>query len=173
MKFAFTLLLLISSHPLTGFLSMAREFQFAAIALEILDIREVRYVLAKPEDFTNDVGLIRARWQNLYDAPLLEDCHRWPISDVANHHILFNREHKQHLEVLRNLYPADIQIEQAFTENEQVYSVWDNLRDAQCEYYYTHIRRQALKNMRAKLGEFYQAGQMPPAVPLWRFGGVR
>lgn len=173
MKFAFSLLLLISSSPLP--VEMAREFQFVAIALEVMDVRECRYLLAKPEDWANDVACIRRRWQELYDAPLLEDVGRWPAREVANELLLFNREYKrQYLEVLLVLYPMDSQIERALDETEQLYLIWDSLRDARCEYYYTHIRRQALKRMRDKLGhELYQAGEMPPAVPVWRFGVIR
>ena len=44
------------------------------------------------------------------------------------------------------------------------------MRDARCEYYYITVRRQALKRLRTMIGaEAYDAAELPPYVPLWRF----
>ena len=59
-------------------------------------------------------------------------------------------------------------------EVKALYVVWDALRDAKCDYYFIHIRRQALLKLREKIGaEAFAAGQMPPYVPMWRFSEVR
>ena len=52
--------------------------QKVAISWEILDSREVRYVLTRPEDFAADLKLLRRRYQELSDAPPLCDCIRFP-----------------------------------------------------------------------------------------------
>ena len=55
-------------------------------------------------------------------------------------------------------------------ETDQLYQIWDTVRDARCEYYYVTVRRQALKRLREALGdEAYFSGRLPPHVPLWRF----
>lgn len=51
--------------------------------------------------------------------------------------------------------------------------IWDALRDVQCDYYYVAVRRQALKDLRERIGSVaYYCGTMPPAVPVWRFRRV-
>src|SRR5207249_3370121 len=54
------------------------KVQTLAVKWEILDQREVRYILARPEDFASDLNLVRRRYQALADAPSLSDCQRFP-----------------------------------------------------------------------------------------------
>ncbi len=55
-------------------------------------------------------------------------------------------------------------------ETDRLYQVWDKVRDARCDYYYVTVRRTALKDLRALIGDqAYYAGDLPPCVPLWRF----
>ena len=49
---------------------------------------------------------------------------------------------------------------------EERYRVWDYVRDARCEFYYVHIRRQALKKLLLVVGEeAFSRGELPFAVP--------
>jgi hypothetical protein len=59
-------------------------------------------------------------------------------------------------------------------ETDRLYQVWDAVRDARCEFYFITVRRQALKKLRDALGEeAYQAAELPPCVPVWRFNDLK
>lgn len=145
-----------------------------ALAGEILDPREVRYVLAKPDEFVSDLRMLQRRAHDLRQAPRLEDAVRFPERSIVNDLLLFNRAYRQHLENCLPLYPNNVELRAAKEEVEQLYQVWDCVRDARCEYYYVHIRRQALKRLQDMLGEGdYLNANLPPHVPVWRFNHVR
>ncbi|HEV3202949.1 MAG TPA: hypothetical protein VGY77_01130 [Gemmataceae bacterium] len=147
------------------------SLQEAAIKNEILDPKEVRYILARPEDFFADVHLLQRRFRELADAPALHDGLRFPDRDLVNELLAFNRAYRQHLSVRQPVELAKWwEIRTAIQETDFLYQVWDTVRDARCDYYYVTVRRQALKKLRTMLGEdkYYQ-GQLPPHVPLWRF----
>ncbi len=145
--------------------------QQAAINLEILDRRELRYVLMRREESSSDLSLLRRRYQDLADAPPLHDCERFPSRDVVNELLSFNRAYRQYL---GSRQPVDLarwwEFRIAIQETDCLYHIWDTLRDARCQYYYVTVRRRALKKLRETLGEeAYYKGQLPPHVPFWRF----
>ena len=148
--------------------------QGVAVQWEILDPREVRYILARPEDFVSDLNLVRRRYQTLADAPALSDCQRFPDRDMVNELLSFDRAYRQHLGLRQPMELARWwDLRAALQETDHLYQVWDNVRDARCEYYYVTVRRQALKKLREMIGEDnYYGGQMPPSVPIWRFQEV-
>jgi len=142
-----------------------------AIRWEILDPREARYVLARPEDFQNDLNLLRRRYKELSDAPLLADNQRFPDRGAVNEMLAFNRAYRRHLDG-RQPMETDraTPLQAALRETDKLYQVWDSVRDARCDFYYVTVRRQALKKLRDLLGpDDYYAGKLPPYVPLWRF----
>jgi hypothetical protein len=145
--------------------------QNLAIEWEILDPREVRYILARPEDFASDLNLVRRRYHSLVDAPALSDCLRFPDRDAVNEMLSFNRAYRQNLGLRQPIELAHWwEYRTALQETDHLYQVWDNVRDARCDYYYVTVRRQALKKLREMIGEeAYYSGQMPPSVPVWRF----
>src|SRR5262245_31674288 len=69
-----------------------------AVAWEIMDSRETRYVMATRDDFEPDLNLLRKRYAELVDAPKLSDCHRLPDRRTVNELIKFNRAFRKHLE---------------------------------------------------------------------------
>lgn len=145
-----------------------------ALKNEILDPREIRYVLAKPDEFISDLRMLQRRAHDLQQAPRLDDAVRFPERTIVNELLLFNRAYRQHLENCMPLYPHNAELRAAKEEVEQLYQVWDSVRDARCEYYYVHIRRQALKRLFELLGEDdFRNAQLPPHVPVWRFAHVR
>jgi hypothetical protein len=172
-------LALLTAPPDTAVLADARDvhaalrptLQTLAVQLEILDPREVRYILARAEDFTSDLNLLRRRYRDLNDAPLLHDCHRLPDRATVNELLSFNRAYRQHLDVRQPVELAHWwEVRAILQETDQLYQIWDTVRDARCEYYYVTVRRQALKRLREALGdEAYFSGRLPPHVPLWRF----
>src|SRR4029453_6723634 len=61
--------------PADDWPAIQEALQTMAVEWEILDPREVRYILARPDDFANDLTLLRNRYQELKDAPKLNDGH--------------------------------------------------------------------------------------------------
>lgn len=142
-----------------------------AVEWEILDERETRYVLARPEDYDADLNLLRRRYTDLARAPRAGDAGRFPTREVVNAYIRFNREYRTGLET-RQVWEADRAdlIRAAVSETDRLYRVWDAVRDARCEFYYVTVRRQALQRLRDAIGpDAYAAGRLPPYVPEWRF----
>jgi hypothetical protein len=145
--------------------------QTLAVKWEVLDPREVRYILARPEDFVSDLNLLRRRYQDLADAPALLDGLRFPDRDRVNELLSFNRAYRQHLTIRQ---PLELvrwwELRAALQETDHLYQIWDTVRDARCDYYYVTVRRQALKKLRKLVGEDdYYNGRLPTHVPLWRF----
>ncbi len=145
--------------------------QQLAVQWEILDPREVRYVLARPEDFTSDLNLLRRRYQELNDAPPLSDSHRFPDRTAINELLAVNRTFRQNIDVRQPGEPSRWwELHSVLQETDNLYHVWDTVRDARCEYYYVTVRRQALQRLRDLLGpQAYYQGNLPPHVPMWRF----
>jgi hypothetical protein len=163
------------SAPAPEMFNVARlALQTLAVEWEILDPREVRYVLARAEDFTSDLNLLRRRYAELDDAPHSQDCTRFPDRNTVNEFLAFNRAYRQHIDIRQPGEPARWwELRSALQETDHLYQIWDTVRDARCEYYYVTVRRQALKRLREMLGEeAYYSGQLPPYVPMWRFQSV-
>ncbi len=146
-----------------------------AVTWELLDPREVRYVMSRPEDFETDLELLRRRHLELHDAPKIADAGRLPDRQTVNELLRFNREYRKHLEA-RLAWEVDRShiLRQALCETDRGYRIWDAIRDARCEFYYITIRRQALKKLRDLIGnDAYDTCDLPPSVPEWRFTEVR
>lgn len=151
-------------------------YQLVFLYNEILDERELRYVFAQPKEFLSDFNMITRRAKDLEDAPHLWECVILPERHIANELLMFNRAYKRHLEECSTVW-FDVHnrnwLHEATAENELLYQLWDCVRDARCEYYYVHIRRQALKKLNQALGPFDAKFTMPPHVPIWRFTCIR
>ena len=142
-----------------------------AIDWEILDTRETRYIMARPEDFCSDLNLLRRRYQELVDAPRVTESYRFPDRSAVNDLVKFNRAYRKHLDQRHELeMDRSEALRTVMRETDRLYQVWDAVRDARCEFYYVTVRRQALKKLRDLVGEeAYYAGNLPPNVPTWRF----
>lgn len=148
--------------------------QAMAIDWELLDPRETRYVLSRPEDFGGDLKLIRRRYGELHNAPPSQDCMRFPDRNLVNDLLKFNREYRQYLEARQATETVYWwQIRETMIECDRIYQVWDLVRESNCDYYYVTVRRQALQQLRNTIGEeaFY-SGVLPPHVPVWRFARI-
>ena len=146
-----------------------------AVEMEILDERETRYVLARPDDFEADLNLLRRRYVDLADAPKLGEAGRFPDRRAVSEYITFNREYRKTLET-RQVWESDRAdlIRVVVLETDQLYKVWDAVRDARCEFYYVTVRRQALKRLKEVIGdEAFANADLPPCVPEWRFAEAR
>jgi hypothetical protein len=146
------------------------ELQRLCVGLEILDERELKYVLVERGNFENDLNLLRRRYQDLADAPPLADAARFPDREQVGEYLVFNRSYKRWLEARQPIeVDRDAAIREALRETDRLYCVFDNVRDAGCAFYYSSVKRAALKRLREQLGEAYYTGELPPFVPLWRF----
>lgn len=146
-----------------------------AVAWEILDPRETRYVLSRLEDFETDLNLLRRRYQELRDAPLVAESQRFPDRRTVNELIRFNRAFRKNLDTRQAMESDRLGlIREALLETDRLYAIWDAVRDARCEFYYVTVRRLALKKLRDLIGEeAYQAGELPSHVPDWRFAEIK
>ena len=148
--------------------------QRLALKWEILDEREKRYVLARPEDFAADLKLLQRRYRELAHAPPVSDCQRFPDRAVVSELLAFNRAYRQQMDARQAVELVHWwEFREAVQEADRLYQVWDNVRDARCDYYYVTVRRQALKKLRETVGEdAYWSGCLPPHVPVWRFARI-
>ncbi len=148
--------------------------QTLAVQWEILDPREVRYILTRPEDFSSDLKLLRRRYQDLAGAPCVADGYRFPERATVNELLAFNRAFRQYVDVRQ---PVELthwwELRNTLQETDHLYEIWDKVRDARCDYYYVTVRRQALLRLRELVGpEAYYSGSLPPCVPSWHFQKV-
>ncbi|MBY0461300.1 MAG: hypothetical protein K2V38_28615, partial [Gemmataceae bacterium] len=142
-----------------------------AVAWELMDPRETRYLMAGRDDFQSDLDVLRRRHADLDDAPRLVECQRLPDRRLVNDLIRANRGFRKGLEQ-RLVWEADRAdlLNLAIEEADVLYRCWDALRDAQCDFYYVTVRRAALKKLRDAIGaEAFAAGDLPHHIPVWRF----
>ncbi|CAN5402665.1 hypothetical protein BH11PLA2_BH11PLA2_27730 [soil metagenome] len=145
--------------------------QQLAMDWEILDPRETKYILAKPEEYAIDINLLRRRYQDLKEVPRLAEAHRLPDRQTANDLIQFNRAFRKTLDTRRALETdrADEWLI-VIQETDKLYHVWDAVRDARCDFYYVTVRRQALRKVKESIGDdAWDTASLPPGVPTWRF----
>jgi hypothetical protein len=140
-----------------------------ALVCEILDTREER--LVRLEHFGADLTALRKRNQDLRGAPRVCDSLRFPDRHQVDEMLQFNRAYRRHLDS-RQIIDRDRAslFKDAIRETDELYRIWELVREATCEIYYVPVRRQALKSLRDLIGEGpYFACDLPPHVPLWRF----
>lgn len=138
-----------------------------AIVMELIDYREIRYGHTNINDL-ND------RYLRLKDAPSVSDSLRFPDRDYVGHLLDFNRTYYHHINNLKSLAWDVTLHDRALTETDQLYMIWDAVRDIKSEFYYVSIRRTRLAELRKVLGEeAYYAGRLPPHVPIWRFNQIK
>lgn len=151
-------------------------YQLVFIYNEIMDEREARYMFDKDHEFLNDFKIMMARSKEFENTPFIQMALLLPERVISNELLLLNRRYKNHLENEKLIWFDNYSqrwLSDALAETEFLYQVWDHARDARCEYYYIHIRRQALKNIIEKIGPLDHKFRMPPHVPTWRFTCVR
>lgn len=138
-----------------------------AIDGELVDPRECAFLLK--HDFAGDLAILRTRYDEFKNCPKLDECNRWPDRKLINDLLSMNR-------FCRNIFTKRLELDllyedalkDAIGDCDRLYQVWDTVRDAQCDYYYVTVRRNALKLLRDLIGdEAFYNGQMPPNVPVW------
>src|SRR5947209_8095444 len=108
-------------HP-----TVAPALRTLALNLELLDPREVGYVLAEPDDFANDLKLLQGRYRDLRAAPPLAECKRFPDRELVGDLLAFNRLYRDGLtnRLTLDRVHAD-ELKAALAETDQLYRIWD------------------------------------------------
>lgn len=145
-----------------------------ALEWEILDSREAKYYFMRPEDFCGDVNMLRRRYRELEGAPKLAEAQRLPAEAVAAELVRFNRAYHKHIEArCRHETDRAVALQVVLDETKQLYQIWDAVRDSRRDCFYVTARRQSLRKLRDLVGdEAYRRGELPPAVPTWRFAAA-
>ncbi len=138
---------------------------------EIMDPKEDKYLLTNPEYYQSEIDILRQRYVQFKDAPMVRDAQRLPTIDKINELIKFNRNFKKSLDE-RLLFELDREnlILEAIRETDVYHLLWIEIRHAQSEFLYVTGRRESLLKVKEFLGEErYISGELPPYVPHWRF----
>ena len=147
---------------------------YAALQAELLDPRETRYILARPEDFVADLNMLRRRARDLANAPPADDGWRFPGREVITQMLAANRTYRQHLEARQAVELSHTwSLKTVLQETDELYTIWDMLRDTRSDHQQVTARRLSLKKLRELIGpEAYYSGTLPPNLPLWRFAKI-
>jgi hypothetical protein len=140
-----------------------------AIDGEILDPRERTFLLT--QDPAGDLAMLRGRTEEFARTPLLGESQRFPERKQINDLLALNRAYRNDLNARLAIDLVHMEeLRTAIVETDQLYHVWDTVRDARCDYYYVTVRRQSLQLLRDLIGaEAFYNGQLPPNVPVWHF----
>lgn len=148
------------------------SLQTVALALEVIDPRECRYIFASDDGIsvTADLVTVRRRYADLRDAPPLCDSARFPSVETCREMKKVNQAYRSWLDQRKELFPLQEWVDEAISETNWAFWVWDAAQDAVFDGYQVDMRRRAMKNLRERIGEWnYYAGCLPPPVPVWRF----
>lgn len=144
--------------------------QILALAMdaEVLDTREKGFVMG--QDLLGDLSMLQGRYVEFSRVPLLAETERFPERKHINDLLATNRAYRN---LLTQRLAIDLvhenEIRVTLQETDQLYLIWDAVRDARCDYYYVTVRRQSLSLLRDLIGdERFYSGRMPPHVPVWR-----
>ncbi len=154
---------------------LAGPIRVLALRWEVLDPREAGHLLARAEDFKDDLRTLQERCEELRTAPPLCEAERFPGRDLVSDMMAFNRAYHDNLSKRLELDRIHAEeLRQALQETDQLHRVWNTVHEINCPYYYVTYRRQALRQLRELIGEqaFY-TGNLPPHVPLWRIPEAR
>ena len=140
-----------------------------AMDAEVLDAREKGFVMG--QDLLGDLAMLQGRYAEFSRAPLLAEAERFPDRKLINEFLALNRAYRNQLtqRLAIDLIHAE-EIRVAVQDTDQLYQIWDAVRDSRCDYYYVTVRRQSLSLLRDLIGdESFYSGRMPPQVPVWHF----
>jgi hypothetical protein len=145
------------------------------VELQILDKREADFLLVKREDLATDLKLLRQRYADLKDSPKVEDLNRFPNREEVNAMLSFNRNYRGKMEarMISEPHKADY-YRGVIKETDELYQLWDSVREVRSDFYYVSVRRQSLSKLKERAGvAAFITGQLPPCVPTWRFQEVK
>lgn len=90
---------------------------------------------------------------------------------MVSDYLAFNRAYRAHLDARRGVdLHREYELGELASDVDRRYALWDLVRDSSVSYYYVHIRRRALRDLRERLGPAdYYSGHLPPWVPTHAF----
>lgn len=138
-----------------------------AIDAEIIDPREKNFLLI--QNIPQDIAMLQKRNEELLSMPHLGEVKNFSNRKTINELLTINRSFKNDLQKRLEIdLVHENEIRNAIIETDQLYQAWDCLRDAQCDYYYVSVRRQALGLYKSLVGDrsFY-SGEFIPYIPFW------
>ena len=140
-----------------------------AMEAEVLDPREKGFVMG--QDPLGDLAMLQSRYAEFAKTPLLCEATRFPERKLVNEFLALNRAYRNQLTQRLGIDLVHCEeIRMAVQDTDQLYQIWDAVRDARCDYYYVTVRRQSLGLLRDLIGaEAFYSGHMPPQVPVWHF----
>jgi len=162
---------LIDSIPLSHIPRMKIALREVSQEEQLLDKRET-WVCGNDATLTFSLEVLRQRYQDLKDAPKVEDSYYWvPDEEVCQNCVNFNRAFHNDLQQ-KMIWEMDratfYQI--VLEENDELYEKWICLRGMSIKTSYINETRYYLKKYK-KLAtkEEWENKTIPPEVPIWRF----
>lgn len=119
-------------------------------------------------DPREQIDVLKDRYEECKNHPHLNGQY-FPDRKVISGFLATNRLYRDHLTKRLEIDSIhDNLIRDAIVETDQLYHVWETIREIQCDYYYVTIRRQQLKLLKDLMGdEIFYSGQLPPYLPMW------
>lgn len=146
-----------------------------SLDLELIDPKEAPWLLAigdnAPDSFKWGLARSRERWADLKDAPRVSEGWVFPPQNDLAERMSFNRRYREHIDIQIYVKPhkAD-EFREILVEVDRLYYILDDACETQFSYFYVNAKRAALKRLKEKIGPaMFYAGELPPAVPVWRF----
>lgn len=114
------------------------------------------------DPFHSDVRILRGMLAKLQDAPPVTDAMLFPPLDVIEQAVADNRSRQKFLDATAQLelvYAAEVAV--LIERNQQLYRMWDAVRDARRLGNGVYMRREGLQRLRNLIGEdAYYRGQL-------------
>lgn len=151
--------------PYEMFNAVQLPLKILCVHLEILDPKADAYMFVRQYDFFTDMNIVRRHYTSLKDAPPVAAS--WLFPRGATDARMFNSACKARLEVYQKAHPEKFW-ECAWLLDELAirWKVWDLVSDAQNKDLYVTTRREALKQLRNRIGpEAFYSGQPPLWAP--------
>jgi hypothetical protein len=149
---------------------LAGPIRSLALQWEVLDPRETGHLLARAEDFKDDLRTLQERFAELRTAPPISEAQRFPGRELVSDMMAFNRAYHENLTKRLEMDAVHAEeLRSTLLETDQLHRVWNTVHEINCPYYYITYRRQALRQLRELVGdESFYSGSLPPHVPIWR-----
>jgi hypothetical protein len=122
-------------------------------------------------DFESEMRWVRKNLRETVDCPPLADARRLPPATQIRQLVGFNSAYRQFLEARREVRRHEWdELTEIINETDRLREIWQAAADASSEDHIWVCRRRSLKRLKELIGEgAYEAGRLPPCVPLWRF----
>jgi hypothetical protein len=155
--------------PVPELAHVGPALRHVALDWQLLDPRESKALLVRPDAFAADLAWLRKRHASLEHAPYAGEADRLPMARTISEGMALNRarweQWRRRLET-EPPEPESLKLEGAVNEADRLYRLWDLMRDARRESYLVTERRKALASLRLAIGwAAFHRGDWPPPAP--------